>query len=109
MDVSKLSVTLPAMSMPNFARESMQGFESPMSKKEAKSILNIRDMNPTKDSIREAHIRLLVSNHPDRGGSTYIASKINEAKDVMLGKKTSQVSVSKCCSARSIFWCVAFA
>jgi len=33
---------------------------------------------------------MLIANHPDVGGSTFIAGKINEAKDVLLkGKSTS--------------------
>mmetsp|Transcript_41806 Transcript_41806/g.73499 ORF Transcript_41806/g.73499 Transcript_41806/m.73499 type:complete len:115 (-) Transcript_41806:49-393(-) len=80
---------MPNLKMPTFSRETMSGFESPMSRKEASKILNVGQVSPSKDSIREAHRRLLVANHPDKGGSTYIASKINEAKDVMLGKKNT--------------------
>jgi len=34
--------------------------------------------------IRDRHRRLLILNHPDTGGSGYIAAKINEAKDVFV-------------------------
>lgn len=37
--------------------------------------------------VKDAHRRIMTANHPDSGGSGYIASKVNEAKDVMLGKK----------------------
>lgn len=43
----------------------------------------------TPDKVKEAHRRVMVANHPDAGGSHYLASKINEAKDVMLGKGKS--------------------
>lgn len=42
--------------------------------------------NAAADKVKEAHRKVMVANHPDAGGSHYLASKINEAKDVMLGK-----------------------
>ena len=40
--------------------------------------------NPTKSQIIDAHRKLILANHPDRGGSTFLASQINKAKEVLL-------------------------
>ena len=38
----------------------------------------------TDEQIKEAHRRLILANNPDRGGSTFLATQINKAKDVLL-------------------------
>mmetsp|Transcript_37638 Transcript_37638/g.74010 ORF Transcript_37638/g.74010 Transcript_37638/m.74010 type:complete len:120 (+) Transcript_37638:242-601(+) len=62
-----------------------QGFESPMSSMEAYRILNVNPSSST-EQIRKAHRDLMLRNHPDNGGSNFVASKVNEAKELILGK-----------------------
>ena len=57
-----------------------------MSSREASLILGIRESMGDKEIIA-AHRIMMKNNHPDSGGSTYIATKINEAKDLLLKGK----------------------
>lgn len=62
------------------------GFEDRMTRSEASLILGVR-ATATSKRIKEAHRRILILNHPDTGGSTYLTSKINEAKELLLKGK----------------------
>ncbi|THV07354.1 hypothetical protein K435DRAFT_772689 [Dendrothele bispora CBS 962.96] len=59
------------------------GFKAKMDRKEAVAILGLKDGPQLRQKLKDAHRHIMLANHPDRGGSPYLASKINEAKDLL--------------------------
>lgn len=66
-------------------RQETNSNKGKMSVEEAYEVLGLKP-GASKDSIIAAHRKLIQKNHPDRGGSDYLASKINLAKDILINK-----------------------
>jgi DnaJ family protein C protein 19 len=55
-----------------------------MTRDEAFQVLGL-PRNASAQDIREAHRRLMRAAHPDSGGSDWLAARINQARDLLLG------------------------
>ena len=55
-----------------------------MTRDEAYDVLGL-EAGASTEEIKAAHHKLMSKIHPDHGGSTYLATKINQAKDFLLG------------------------
>ncbi|WP_428493604.1 hypothetical protein [Rhodopila sp.] len=56
----------------------------PMTREEAYAVLGLRP-GASEPDIRSAHRRLMRGAHPDAGGSDWLAARINQARDILLG------------------------
>jgi hypothetical protein len=81
---SYLQQRFPGQGDFNSSAGKRQSSSSQMGRKEALAVLGLPE-DASDDDIVSAHRKLMQKLHPDRGGNDYLAAKINQAKDTLLG------------------------
>ena len=67
-----------------FSKKTQSESFKKMDRAEALEILGL-DRKATKDEIIKRYNKLIKKNHPDLGGSEWVAKRLNKARDILLG------------------------
>ena len=67
-------------------KSNQNDYNQKMSLNESYKLLGI-DENASKEVIIKSHKELIRKLHPDKGGSSYLSARVNEARDIILADK----------------------
>lgn len=84
--ISRLGIInglLQALRIRKTSDETPRNTQQAMTRQKAAEVLGV-SQQASEEEIRAAHKTLMKRNHPDHGGSPYLAQLLNQARDVML-------------------------
>lgn len=70
----------------SMVEQAFTGFTALPAPEQPWQTLGLPDSHPTREQIEDAHRRLAMKHHPDRGGDSETMGRINAARDALLGQ-----------------------